>query len=120
MESIIHAFINDSISGAGNAGNVLNHLIENKVDIKDFCNTAAIITAQRFLNNELSYEHADAVINDIYSLYIGEEIELPEPADSIYLAFDRGEYALGDEDPVADHTRPMLKNILANHIDSDN
>lgn len=52
-----------------------------------------------------------------HALYIGEPIEIPEPADSIYLAFDRGEYAINGEDPIVEHTRPALRRILASLSD---
>lgn len=77
-----------------------------------FCNEVALTVAQWFLDGKLSFAQADAVANEFYALYIGELADLPEPADSIYLAFDRGEYAIGAEDPAEDHTRPMLRQIL--------
>jgi hypothetical protein len=116
VESIIEVFIEDSISGNIDHTNYLVHLKNNNFALSAFCNKAALIIARPFLNADLSFEDADAVVNCLYSLYIGEAVELPEPADSIHLAFDRGEYAIGEEDPVKEHTRAMLRNILATHL----
>ncbi len=113
MDSIIDEFITDCISGNDELGNYIVNLKNTRTDISAFCNRAAIITARRFLDRELSFDDADSIVNGIYALYIGEPIELPEPADSIYLAFDRAEYAIGDEDPIEEQTRPMLQKILA-------
>lgn len=70
---------------------------------------------QRFLKNQMTFADADAVANNFYALYIGKTGELPQPADSIYLAFDRGEYSIDDDDPVEEHTRPVLRQILISH-----
>jgi len=98
----------------------------NRVDAESFCaaenieladlyNRIALIVAERFDNGTLSYEDGDGVMNAIFGMMVGGEIPMEsiEPAWSIYLAFDEGEYYHGGStDPVKSFTRPQIRNIL--------
>ena len=86
----------------------------------EFYNALLVETARRFLLGDLSCDDADAVANDVWvsitsdMVDMGDAFEMPEPAYSIYEAFDAGEYPHGDGlDPVETYTRPDLRRILA-------
>jgi hypothetical protein len=91
-----------------------------KLPPSDVWNSLAIAIAERFLKGQLTFDVADHAINVLNSLMIQDIGEsegaqsLPEPADSIYLAFDRGEYGHhGDgADPVEKYTKPELRKII--------
>ena len=111
MESPVEEFIEAAVSGTVNHARYLGWYSE--ATLGAFCNDVALVVAQRFLDGKMSFIDADAAANEFYALYIGQPIEIPEPADSIYLAFDRGEFAINGEDPIEEHTRPALRTILA-------
>ena len=111
MESPVEEFIQAAVRGPVNHARCLEWYSE--ATLGAFCNDVALVVAQRFLDGKMSFNDADAVANEIYALYIGEPIEIPEPADSIYLAFDRGELAIDGENPIEEHTRPVLRTIIA-------
>ena len=52
---------------------------------------------------------------------VGDGFEFPEPAFSIYEAFDAGEYAHDDDgqDPVIKYTQPLISEILNSRIPQD-
>lgn len=115
MESLVEQFIHAAVSGSMDHTRYLELFREDEAKLYAFCNKVALVIAQRFLDDKMSFDDADAVANEFYALYIGETVEIPEPADSIYLAFDGGEYAIDGEDPVENYTRPTLRGILASH-----
>ena len=117
MNQLVEHFIDSSIADALDQHSYRERFENKGSELSGFCNEVALAVARRFLNGAISFEDADAVANDFYALYIGDATvtELPEPADAIYLAFDRGEYSMGDEDPVEEHTRPMLRAILSSY-----
>ena len=92
-----------------------------KIDRASFFNECSIYIAKKFQLRTLTYAEADAAINSVSSLMTadasqqGDGFIFAEPAFSIYLAFDRGEYSLkGDIDPVEQYTRPLIFKILEN------
>jgi hypothetical protein len=84
----------------------------------DVCNTMALTIAQRFNDSVMSYEDADGVANALGGLMLGHvarepDAILPEPAWTIYLAFDAGENDRGDDaDPVEKFTKPLIRDLL--------
>src|SRR5215467_12497445 len=70
--------------------------------LHDFYNRAALTIAKRFHDGLMSYDDADIAMNRFWHLMIddavkfGNDFQLPEPAYSIYCAFDAGEYGHGD------------------------
>lgn len=117
MESPVEEFIQAAVRGPVNHARYLEWYSE--ATLGAFCNDVALVVAQRFLDGKMSFNDANAAANELYSLYIGEPIEIPEPADSIYLAFDRGEFVIDGEDPVEEHTRPVLRKILASRFEEN-
>lgn len=82
-------------------------------------NRFATSVASRFLGTQLSFAEADwAMIRLAERMYgdlrsTPETYVFPEPAWSIYLAFDAGEFDLGDGvDRVEKHTKPQLRDLL--------
>ncbi|MGI9232145.1 MAG: hypothetical protein ACR2RD_00805 [Woeseiaceae bacterium] len=110
MESPVEEFIRAAIRGRVNQARYLGWY--SQATLGAFCNDVALVVARRFLDREMTFDDADAVANEFYALYIGQPIEIPEPADSIYLAIDRGEFAIDGEDPIEEHTRPLLREIV--------
>lgn len=89
------------------------------VSLDDLYNRVAVTIARRFHDGMMSYEDADAAMNRIWGMVIedtvrfGDGFELPEPAFSVYEAFDAGEYDHGDgADPVEKYTRPLVAKII--------
>jgi hypothetical protein len=81
------------------------------IEVPDLCNRVALIVAERFNAGILSYEAGDGVMNAFFPLIV--ENQTVEPAWSIYLAFDEGEYDhAGSTDPVGSFTRPQIRKIL--------
>ncbi|MBT8136636.1 MAG: hypothetical protein KJO54_06455 [Gammaproteobacteria bacterium] len=115
MKKLAEQFIREAIAGTCEVPVYEAWFSDNLSSIYPFSNEVALKIARRFLDGRLSFEHADAVANELYALYVAAPIELPQPADSIYRAFDRGEYEIGGEDPVEAHTRPMLSSILTEY-----
>ncbi len=86
------------------------------------CNQIATQLAKNYLQGRLDFYFCDQVMNLIYTFMIDALFEetittLPEPADSIYLAFDQGEfYHNGDDrniDPAEKYTKPRLQEIMS-------
>ena len=92
------------------------------ITLEDFCNQFAKAVAADFLSDQIDYDYGDQVMNFLFSfmtdpLYQSRHSVLPEPAWSIYLAFDRGEYRNKECDRMSDipsekYTRPELARIL--------
>jgi len=81
------------------------------IELTDLYNRIALIVAERFDNGTLPYEDGDAIMNAIFSMMVDGEkpMDAIEPAWSIYLAFDEGEYYHGGStDPVESFTRPQI------------
>ncbi|MCB9879082.1 MAG: hypothetical protein H6835_15915 [Planctomycetes bacterium] len=79
-------------------------------------NEIAVRLARCCLAGELTFEAADAAANALYSWMLDDCVErgFPEPAFSIFTAFDAGEFVRdpADGDPVERFTRPALRRIL--------
>ena len=97
----------------------------------------ALWISRGFDGDRLSFEVADALINELYAAVVVTDhmryhglrsvthLNRPPkrslPADGeeplwwrVYLAFDAGEFRrLPDEDPVEAHTRPLIRQLLA-------
>jgi hypothetical protein len=90
-----------------------------KCTVSDVFNIVALKIASEFQCGKLNFEDADFAINDLWSVMVdytftGEfDKKLPEPAYSIYDAFDQGEYDHKDgKDPVEHHTKRLLLEII--------
>ena len=103
--------IRQATSGRINHAEVESHCVAEGIEVSDLCNRIALTVAERFHAGTLSYEDGDAVMNALFTLIVDNETV--EPAWSVYLAFDEGEYDHGGStDPVESFTRPQIRNIL--------
>jgi len=89
------------------------------MDIDQLLNRMAMTIAGAFDGGAMPFAEADAAANTIYLLMMdeasqaGAQYALPEPAFSIYVAFDEGEYQhQPGEDPVETYTRPQIRALL--------
>ncbi len=92
------------------------------------CNQIATQLAKNYLQGKLDFYFCDQVMNRINNFMIDALFEelistLPEPADSIYLAFDQGEFHhSGDDrniDPAEKYTKPRLQEIMTQILKND-
>lgn len=81
-------------------------------------NQVAMAVARLFIEGRRDFHYGDAVMNTLFSDMVDLSLhaDMPEPAFSIYLAFDAGEYRHPgdgqDELPWEKWTRPALERIL--------
>lgn len=85
----------------------------------DFFNSIALQIAEQYHSGALSYEVCDHIMNDLWSVvrdcFIPAHSAVPDLFYDVYLAFDAGEYyraADRSDDPVTEHTKPMIEEIL--------
>ena len=89
-----------------------------QIDSRDLLNQLAISVARLFLTGTRDFHYCDEVMNIVISDFVDFSMhaEMPQPAFSIYQAFDAGEYLHSDDDrdvcPWEKWTRPDLKRIL--------
>lgn len=89
-----------------------------QMNSRDLLNQVAIAMADQFLSGARDFHACDEVMNLLFSdiVNLGMDAEMPEPAFSIYLAFDSGEHwHTGDNKEVVPWekwTRPELVQIL--------
>jgi len=100
-------------------GDLLRIFEEYELPCEEFCNRCSITVAERFLKKEIKFLEADTVANNLFALMIEKcGSSLPEPAYSIYLAFDAGEWHhpsdKKEDDPEDLYTIPDLAKILKN------
>lgn len=98
----------------------LNPIVQRlQVDRRDLLNQVALAVALRFTSNSRDFEFCDDVMNGLIGAIVDLSLRghMPEPAFSIYQAFDAGEYCHhGDPREVCPwekYTRPELERILA-------
>lgn len=103
---------------------VLSYCDTVQVSHEAFFNQFSLEVARGFHEQRYTYDDCDAVMNHLFQImttapFFGEEINTPEPAFSIFIAFDSGEYHHPDdlphEIPVEKYTRPRLAEILKAH-----
>jgi len=87
------------------------------VTVEEALNSIALTLARRYDAGEMAFFDCDIAANSLYSwCLLKRDHVLPEPALSVFLAFDEGEYRhSGDADDVdteAKYTRPMIKELL--------
>jgi hypothetical protein len=91
---------------------------KNEVDINTAFDIITLICAREFLDEKLSFDDADSMINSIWWLMCDyaskSNTKLAVTAYSIYEAFDAGEGPIKESgDPVKINTIPMLEQLLA-------
>ncbi|MCX4217518.1 hypothetical protein MKZ87_07690 [Pseudomonas sp. MCal1] len=89
-----------------------------QLDLRDLLNQLALAMARFFSEGAWDFHDCDHVMNILFSdiVDLSMHADMPEPAFSIYLAFDAGEYwhrgDTKDECPWEKWTRPDIERIL--------
>lgn len=84
----------------------------------DVLNELSVEIADGFLSGSLTYDFCDGVMNGIISAIVdlGMVGDFPEPAFSLYQAFDQGEWIRSNDPPETDpsekYTKPMVLEIM--------
>ncbi|MEX0302736.1 MAG: hypothetical protein AB3N24_09965 [Leisingera sp.] len=91
------------------------------VDI-DLLHEISLAVARSYQFQSISYQTADDVMNDLWRLFqerfLANATELPSPFWDVFEAFDAGEYHRRpdkSDNPVADHTDPMIAELLTRY-----
>ncbi|KRA38865.1 MULTISPECIES: hypothetical protein [unclassified Nocardioides] len=82
----------------------------------------ALELARRYDADALTFEIADAVANSLHFYVTLQDANRPEVFDSVFDAFDEGEYFHDSdrtEDPELAFTRPLIRKILASQSRAD-
>jgi hypothetical protein len=111
----LERIIQDATSGRMNRSEAEAFCAAESIELCDLYNRIALIVAERFHKGTLSFQEGDGVMNAIFGMLVNGDkpIDSVEPAWSIYLAFDEGEYYHGgNTDPVEAFTRPQIRQIL--------
>ena len=109
----LDAIIKQLADGNANRSSILGCLPP-ETDLHEFYNALALRIAKLFLEHSISFAKADTAINHLNTIWLDDAIktDFPEPAYSVYLAFDAGEYSADDDDPIEKYTRPELRRLL--------
>ncbi len=87
------------------------------VPTRSLLDSLAIRLARGFAEGELTYGLGDAIANDLYGVCIDNRIgDFPAIFWSVFEAFDAGEFHRStdkSDDPVLEHTMPMIRDLLA-------
>jgi hypothetical protein len=111
----LEQLIQNATSGRMNRSAAEDLCAAENIELYDLYNRIALVVAERFHKGTLSYEDGDGVMNAIFGMLVNGDkpIDSVQPAWSIYLAFDEGEYYHnGSTDPVESFTRPQIRQIL--------
>lgn len=120
MDDPLEPIIHQASSGEINRADAEAVCCANGIEMTDLYNQLALIVAQRFHAGTLSYEEGDTAMNAVFRLMTDDAVNghpdpFVQPAWSIYLAFDQGEYWHdGSTDPVETFTRPQIREVLDN------
>jgi hypothetical protein len=116
----LEQIIDQAVSGKINRGDADAFCSAAGIDICQLYNDIALAVAKRFDAGTMSYEDGDGVMNAILGQMAddaakGHPNPFVEPAWSVYLAFDDGEYVHRNcEDPVETYTRPAIRALVKN------
>lgn len=81
-------------------------------------NALSISLAERYLQGTLTYAFCDGVLNGLIDAIVdvGMSRDLPQPAFSLYQAFDQGEWRRSDDPPETDpgekYVKPLVLQIM--------
>lgn len=93
-----------------------------KISPEAFCNEFSIVVAKSFQQGALDYNYCNEAMNYLWGFIttppvFGPDKDIPEPAFSVYKAFDEGEILhKGDSaetDPIEKYTKPIITEILS-------
>ncbi|WP_338473487.1 hypothetical protein V3H56_14290 [Pseudomonas sp. MS646] len=85
---------------------------------QDVLNELSVAVAEGYLQGSLIYDFCDDVMNGIVNavVEVGMTNEMPQPAFSLYQAFDQGEWIRSSDPPETDpsekNTKPLVREIL--------
>ena len=85
---------------------------------RDVLNELSVVAAEGYLEGSLSYDFCDGVMNGIINAVVdvGMTDDMPQPAFSLYQAFDLGEWIRKEDPPETDpgekYTRPVVQEIM--------
>lgn len=91
---------------------------------QDVLNELSLLIAEDYLLGTLTYEFCDSVMNGIINAIVEVAMTnaMPQPAFSLYQAFDAGEWIRSDDPPGTDpsekYTRPAVQEILRTYRES--
>lgn len=97
-----------------------------QIDSRDLLNQLAISVARLFITGTRDFHYCDEVMNTVISdiIDLSMRADMPQPAFSIYQAFDAGEYWHTGDDrvvfPWEKWSRPELERILCEIDDGAN
>jgi hypothetical protein len=86
---------------------------------QDVLNELSIAVAEGYLQGSLIYCFCDSVMNGIINavVEVGMTDDMPQPAFSLYQAFDQGEWIRSNDPPETDpsekYTKPAVQEIMA-------
>ncbi|NMN78960.1 hypothetical protein AF70_00045510 [Pseudomonas sp. KD5] len=85
---------------------------------QDVLNELSVTVAEGYLQGSLIYDFCDGVMNGIINavIEVGMTNEMPQPAFSLYQAFDQGEWIRSNDPPETDpsekYTKPVVQEIM--------
>lgn len=91
---------------------------EHSITREQFADAVSRSVATGYHNGDFDFSLCDGVMNHLYA-FITQRGELPMPpyAQSVFLAFDEGEYYHQDDPPGASpeelYTKPQIRDIIA-------
>lgn len=85
------------------------------VEPHDVLNELSFWVAEGYLQGSLLYEFCDGVMNGIINavVEVGMTNDMPQPAFSLYQAFDQGEWIRNSAPPETDPSEKYTKSIVA-------
>ncbi len=94
----------------------VDHICEHiQLSRQQFFEAISAEIARSFDAQKISFEAADAAMNDLWAIALYEDEKVPPLLDAVYLAFDAGEMASplrSPHDPVETDTRPSIRKIV--------
>jgi hypothetical protein len=81
-------------------------------------NELSVLVAEGYLQGSLLYEFCDGVMNGIINavVEVGMNNDMPQPAFSLYQAFDQGEWIRSNDPPGTDpsekYTKPVVEKTM--------
>jgi len=85
---------------------------------QDVLNELSVAVAEGYLQESLIYDFCDGVMNGIINavVEVGMTNDMPQPAFSLYQAFDQGEWIRSNDPPETDpsekYTKPVVQEIM--------
>ncbi len=80
----------------------------------DVLNELSVAVAEGYLQGSLLYDFCDSVMNGIINAVVdvGMTNEMPQPAFSLYQAFDQGEWFRSNDPPETDPSEKYTKHVV--------